>query len=130
MTTKKQSEPNIKLSKIQKFYIAEHRDRDLKQLAVDIESPIGAVRAYLATLKSTEARKAAAVVDEAPPEIVGNPNTGVTVTRVDDLMGKSRRGGVTIMTEAASQVGDEHRRTHHMSKRLAKNVQEIRPKRD
>ena len=40
MTTKKQSEPNIKLSKIQKFYIAEHRDRDLKQLAFDIESPI------------------------------------------------------------------------------------------
>jgi hypothetical protein len=128
MTTKKPSEPIVKLSKIQKFYIAEHRSRDLKQLALDVESPIGLVRSYLKTLANTEARKAT-VTDK--PMIIGNPNTGVTTTRADDLMTKHPRGGVVVMTNAASEMGDEFRKNNKkLPDRVARNVQEIRPKRD
>jgi heterodisulfide reductase subunit A-like polyferredoxin len=128
MTTKKQLEPKLKLSKIQKFYIAEHKDRDLKQLAVDVESPIGLVRAYIKTLEKTEAKKAA-IADK--PITIGNPNTGITKTRADDLMAKHHRGGVVVMTETASQMGDEFAKQNRtMPDRLAKNVQEIRPKRN
>jgi len=120
---KKQSESREGLNKIQKFYIANHAERDPKALAVDVGCSVKDVRAYFKTLKTQEQRKAS----KEAKEIEEGKTKTTTQIRADDLMGKNKRKGVVIMTQAASELGDEHRRTHKMSDRLAQHVQKIRP---
>ena len=129
MTTKKPKENSEKLDKVQKFYIANHKSRDLKTLAHDVGASVPITRAYIKFLDKLEAGKAAELekqrveVEEKAKE--AQPIT--TTARVDNLMGKGPRKGSVVMTEAASQMGDEFRKTSKMSARLAKNVQKIRP---
>lgn len=120
---KKQSENTESLNKIQKFYISHHRSRDLKTLAADVGSSVKLVRAFILSLEKKEAKKAA---EEAEAAANKPPDPGVQQIRIDDLMMHNKRRGVTVMTQAASEMGDATRATR-MSPRLAKNVQKIRP---
>lgn len=120
---KKQSENTESLNKVQKFYISHHRSRDLKTLASDVGSSVKLVRAFILSLEKREAKKAA---EAAEAEANKPPDPGVKQIRIDDLMMHNKRRGVTVMTQAASEMGDATRATR-MSPRLAKNVQKIRP---
>lgn len=120
---KKQSENTESLNKVQKFYIAGHRERDPKTLSVDIGVSIKLVRAYLSFLTKDDAKKAA---EATKVEANKPPDPGIKQIRVDDLMMHNKKRGATVMTQAASEMGDATR-TSRMSPRLAKNVQKIRP---
>mgnify|MGYP003404824876 CR=1 FL=1 len=134
MTTKKPSEntggAKAPLNKVQKFYIAGHRAMDLKTMANTVGASIKLVRAHLAYLDKRDADKAAKAIVDAEAAAIkvakAPPDPGVKPMRDDDLMGKSKRGGVTIMTEAASERGDAARIGNHMSPKLAKNTMKIR----
>lgn len=116
------------LDKVQKFYVAGHRKDEPRELAKIIKGPIKAVRGYLAHLDRLAHKKELKAVADAAAEAAKPkpPDPGVKKFRVDDLMGKSKRGGVTIMTEAASEHGDAVRKGNHMSDKLAQNVMKIR----
>jgi len=131
MATKKRVANIADLTKIQKFYIAHHRSRDLKTLALDVGCSSTLVRAYLAVLdrkdvrKKAEAERAAAAAAEAeankPPDTLG-----IQPIKAGDLFARNKNRGVVIMTSEAAQLGDATRK-QHMSPRLAKNVHKIRP---
>ena len=130
MATKKRVANIADLTKIQKFYIAHHRSRDLKTLALDVGCSSTLVRAYLAVLirkderKKTEAERAAAAAAEA--EANKPPDPGIQQIKAGDLFARNKNRGVVIMTSEAAQLGDATRK-QHMSPRLAKNVHKIRP---
>lgn len=124
---KKQSELIAQLSKMQKFYIQEHRQRNLKRLALDCSASITAVRAYLSYLDRKDVQKA----EEAEAERIRleeekkKAQPATTTVKADSLMHK-RRGSV-VMTKEASELADATRPRNRMSPRLAKNTQKIRP---
>ena len=120
---KKQPASTESLNKIQKFYIAHHRKRDLKTLSVDVGASIKLVRAFLKSLEKREERKVAEAEKAAANR---PPDPGIKQIRVDDLMMKNKKRGATVMTQAASEMGDATRATR-MSPRLSQNVQKIRP---
>lgn len=120
---KKQPANTESLNKVQKFYIAGHRERDPKTLSVDIGASIKLVRAYLSFLTKDEERKAA---EAAKVEANKPPDPGIQQIKIDDLMMRNKKRGATVMTQAASEMGDATRATR-MSPRLSKNVQKIRP---
>jgi hypothetical protein len=127
---KKQSELIAELDKVQKFYIAGHRKRDPKVLARDLGTKPSNVKAYVTFLNRMDEKKAVAKAaaeekaKEAERDAHNKAHPSTTHIRADSLMKKNR--GTVIMTPEASQLGDEHRRSH-MGPRLAKNVQKIRP---
>lgn len=127
MTTKKQPENSEKLTKVQKYYISGHRDRDLKTLAKDIGASVPIVREYLKHLMKTDEETTKAVEELKVPDVA--PNIAPATFRADDTMAKSKRGGAVVMTEGASALGDEFRKTTKMSERLSNCVQKIRPDR-
>jgi hypothetical protein len=120
---KKQPANTGSLDKVQKFYIAHHKSRDIKTLAADVKSSVKVVRAYINGLEKRAQRKAAEV---AAAEAAKPPDKGVQSIRADDLMNRNKKRGAVVMTEAASQLGDATR-ANRMSPRLAQNVQKIRP---
>lgn len=119
---KKQPENTESLNKIQKFYIVNHKARDIKTLSADVGASIKLVRSFLKSLEKLEAKKAA---ESEKAESNKPPDPGVQPARADDLMMKNKKRGCVVMTPAASEMGDATR--NRMSPRLSQNVQKIRP---
>lgn len=78
------------ISKIEAFYIDNHRGTDVAEIAVDLDRSITSIEKYL---KKN--------ITEAPRQ------TGVTV---GDQLARNDKGSV-VMTENASQVSDAKRKT-------------------
>jgi hypothetical protein len=120
---KKQPASTESLNKIQKFYIAHHKSRDIKTLAADVGSTVKLVRGFLQSLEKREAKK---IAEAEKAEANKPPDPGVRPIKIDDLMMKNKKRGAVVMTQAASEMGDETRKSR-MSPRLSQNVQKIRP---
>ncbi len=116
-----------KLTKVQKFYIAGHRDRTAKSLAKELECNPKIVKQYLDFLSRREQNTKQEEVVTAPAKPEGQP-AGVAEIKppvAGDLLAKKK--GAVVMTPAASELGDANRKSNRMSQRLAKNVTKIRP---
>lgn len=120
---KKQSENTESLNKVQKYYIAHHKNRDIKTLSKDVGASTKLVRAFIKALDTRAAKKAAEVEKEAANK---PPDPGIKTATVDSFMIKNKDRGATVMTETASQLGDASRQKT-MPSRLGKHVQKIRP---
>jgi hypothetical protein len=120
------SEKTNKLTKVDKFYIAGHRDKNPKVLSKELGKSTKLVKQYLDFLTRREQNsKQEEVTTPIKPE--GQP-AGVAEIKspiAGDLLAK--RKGTVVMTPAASEIGDANRQKNKMSQRLAKNVTKIRP---
>jgi hypothetical protein len=84
-----------RLTKIEKFYIANNLDKDLETLSKDLNRTKASVKKHVESLQDT-----------------GHTTTtrdNEETQSVSDLMGRKEDRGVTIMTQAASQVADSTR---------------------
>ena len=84
-----------RLTKIEKFYIANNLDKDLETLSKDLNRTKAAVKKHVESLKDTSHTTTTRDDEETQS--------------VSDLMGRKEDRGVTIMTQAASQVADSTR---------------------
>ena len=82
------------LTTVEKFYIDNNQDKNVKELAKDLNRNQKIVREYSG---SPEVSKTAEAKGEKEPAIAG------------DLFGHKEGRGVTVMTPAASEVADAHR---------------------
>tara|TARA_A100001201_G_scaffold123357_1_gene107243 strand:- start:303 stop:602 length:300 start_codon:yes stop_codon:yes gene_type:complete len=78
------------ISKIESFYIDNNRDKDIAEIAVDLDRSVSSIEKYL---KKN--------VTEAPRQ---------TSVKAGDQFARNDRGSV-VMTENASQMSDERRKT-------------------
>jgi|TARA_R110000765_G_scaffold183133_1_gene289060 hypothetical protein len=89
-----------KLTKVEKFYIENNTDKNVEEIAKDLNRTKASVSKYSKTLP---------------------PNTDVSEAKskdpnITDLMGQKKGRGVTVMTSAASELSDETR-----SSRISQN---------
>jgi hypothetical protein len=78
------------ISKIESFYIDNNRDKDIAEIAVDLDRSVSSIEKYL--------KKNAT---EAPRQ---------TSVKAGDQFARNDKGSV-VMTENASQISDEKRKT-------------------
>lgn len=102
------------LNDMQRFYIRNHRDVGLPELASKTGADKKMIAKYLSRLRTQE--KAEQKKDRPLPNVT-NP--------VDELMIKNKRRGVVVMTGAASEKGDAEKKL--VQKKWAGNVTTIRP---
>lgn len=126
MNSPKKNNANRRLCKLGKFYIDNNLDKTDQYLADYLDIPIDKIRKYRDQVKKKEedqiAEEAKAEIEARKTEI---PNTATI--RADDLMIKNKKYGAVVMTQEASQLGDESRKRSRMSEKINKNVTKIRP---
>ena len=84
-----------KLTKVEKFYIENNQNKDLKEVAKDLDRTLASVTKYSESLVDTKH--------------VTKTRDNEEQSSVSDLMGRKEDRGVTIMTQAASELSDEGR---------------------
>ena len=78
------------ISKIESFYIDNNRDKDIAEIAVDLDRSVASIEKYLKK-----------IVTEAPRQ---------TSVKAGDQFARNDRGSV-VMTENASQMSDAKRKS-------------------
>ena len=114
------------LSDVEKFFIEGHRDIDPKALAHKLGASIILVRNYIKSLNNKDEKEAQRIKEEED-KIKAAHEQQIKPLTANDLMMKREKRGVVVMTQEASQIGDESRKQNRMSPKLAKNVKKIRP---
>ena len=84
-----------KLTKIEKFYIENNKGKTHENIAKDLDRTLASVKKYADSINGTEH--------------VTNTRADEELSSVSDLMGRKEKRGVTIMTQAASELSDETR---------------------
>ena len=84
-----------KLNKVEMFYIENNKNKDLKEVAKDLDRTLASVTKYSESLVDTKH--------------VTKTRDNEEQSSVSDLMGRKEDRGVTIMTQAASELSDEGR---------------------
>lgn len=82
-----------KLTEVDKFFIEGHQDRGITALAETLGVTVSAVKKFMTTIEQS--------LDEEPPKPKPAPNSHMITTTANG------RGGVAIMTEAASMHSDD-----------------------
>ena len=114
------------LRDMEKFFIVGHRDIDPKSLAHKMGTSEVLVRNYVKSLDNKDRREAEKAKEEED-KIKASHQQEIKPPTANDLMIKKEKRGVVVMTQEASQIGDESRKQNRMSPKLAKNVKKIRP---
>ena len=99
-----------KLNKVEKFYIENSTDKDVAEIAKDLNRTEASVKKHVTSSKDTEH------VSEATSKS----------DDIGDLMGHKEGRGVTVMTPAASELSDETRSSRISSKRHGNSIHKIK----
>ena len=81
-----------KLTKVEKFYIENNKDKDTTEIAKDLNRTKTCIEKHIEKHKTSHIDN---IQDKKPP--------------ISELFGQKKDRGVTIMTPAASEVADETR---------------------
>jgi hypothetical protein len=95
-----------RLTKIERFYVQAHLDTDVAVLAKELKKPKATVQTYVDNVKKSLVEDEKAAQEKAAREKIAITTT-TTKKPDDDFMVKKR--GAIIMTQVASEKGDEAR---------------------
>jgi|TARA_B100000519_G_scaffold202941_1_gene223129 predicted transcriptional regulator len=99
-----------KLTKVEKFYIDNNSDKTVEEIASDLNRTANAVKKHI--------EKTTGHVDSAQNEKAD----------ISDLFGHKEGRGVTVMTQAASEVADDSRKGRvNISKKHQQAIHIINP---
>jgi predicted metal-dependent hydrolase len=89
------------LTKVEKFYIANHLDVDPEELSVATKIPLDLIKKEIESLSSQKEETInKKVVDDGSPKMA----------TAEDLFIRNKRYGAIVMTPGSSQIGDESRK--------------------
>ena len=112
---KKKAATRHHMSAAEKFYIEQHVDMELEQLATDLKLPESVVDRYRKKLLS-EVKK-----EEKTEETKASPSP-----RADDFMIKKKDYGAVVMTQTAAERADESRKSYDTNTYYKNAIQKIR----
>ena len=115
MAKKKVANKRHRMTKLEKFYIDHHLDKDAKSLAIELGIPEAVIDRYQKKVKRENKK-------EEQEEEENQPKPPTT----DDFMIKNKEYGVVVMTPEASQQGDHTKQTTLKSKYYNNAVKKIR----
>lgn len=112
------------LSKIEKFYIEKNADLPINQIAEDLDRHVGTVRKHLLARKTVEKKATVEKSTEIETKVEDDKQTvetkqGITV---GDVMIRNKKYGVSIMTQAASEISDATRQSRKVQSRNMEGV--------